>query len=834
MAVTVVGIPTVGAAESTNATSHTIILPTGISAGDTIIVSVALASSTTVTASGGPWSAASANQILDTSRSGVGGHVWVAVAAGTESGATVTFTTGTSLKIAAAATVLRGLDATTPVTSATDLTGVSATTQTGPSVTQDTTHIAFETVHLGTAANAVATYTPPSSMTLAASRSTGGTTGRAGVAQAYNLTPNTAVGSAWTTDVAGAWVAATLFLKIATVSPDAIVQGTAAGAAAGAASGVVATTWSRAQDTLSTDAPTVVTALGSSTPIVGATLIAPEDAAIVKRGAAAFVRGVSFPDTTTIQPSSRYSYSYGSPTCWAFETVVTGTKLAFLFKWLTGTNQGRWRLTVDGKRVTDGFQTLAGTTGGSMHTTLLTWASPATRRVLIEFNGVPFGGVFTDGAIAAVSAYSNRAIFQGDSITQGSDYNNAAGAGTWFARFAKYMGYDDPWNEAIGSTGFTVDGSSIKLTDATRLADVTTYAQANGDVYVWAGGNDGSTSITSAATTYFAALLAALPSARIIVIGTWNPYWPVNAARAARDAELDAVALSLGLPFISPITGKVRTAAGTVLAVKQPIIASAADVAAYVNTTDNVHPTDVGHAQIANWMAEAMQLIGQNALIVASPAGATAEAASSAVTAVRNVAVTAAPAGATAGAPSASVTVVRNVSIIASPASSSAGSAGATVTVGQFVSVVAAPASASAGSAAATVTTTRSVSITAAPASAWAGASAASVLVVRNVAVTAVPASATAGAAQATVSVGSVVDVAITAVASGAFAGSAPAVVSTTRSVAIVASPPMSRALPGNATWSGDSDVGSAFFAGSVGRSRLVGAAGQSRWKGHT
>lgn len=588
-------------AEGSNVTTRSLVVPT-VADDDVLIIAACLAGgSTTITASG---LAGIGDPTALTQRSGLGVHSWVYKLTAAQSATVVTLTTSSSLKVATVWAVLRGV--TGLASTATSVNGTSTPNMTPPAFTPAAGVGLVQVAGMATGAGAPpTTWTPPSPLALEQTSGTGGTTGRAGVALAVLTADQTSISGSWTANVNNSW--GVIALPLAIVAADegeTHTGGSTTGVTVAATTGA-GFPWvdQDAADTLLSPTPTTSTAGGGpQTP--GSTLIGPDDSRFRYRGAGGFAFGTAFPDTLCYQPSSRYPYGWGNPATWAVEFDLTGAEFEVRYKYLSATGAGWFRISANGQRVTDVPVKPGPGTGGSMTSHRVTFGSSGTRRILLEFQGVPFGGVYlpAGATIAHPGAFSRRAIFEGDSITAGSNENSGTGAGTWFARFARYAGIDDPWNVAIGGTGMTEPGTATTIPG--RISQVTSVPNVD-DIFLWCGGNDGSTAIVSQATTYIANVKAAHPQARIYVIGTWSPAVTAPSTRAARSIDLQAAALANGVPFISPITGEVRDGQGQLVASQGPWISTSGQVAAYVGS-DNVHPTDAGHAYIAKRMAQAV------------------------------------------------------------------------------------------------------------------------------------------------------------------------------------------------------------------------------------
>ncbi|MCB5167984.1 SGNH/GDSL hydrolase family protein [Streptomyces bambusae] len=192
----------------------------------------------------------------------------------------------------------------------------------------------------------------------------------------------------------------------------------------------------------------------------------------------------------------------------------------------------------------------------------------------------------------------------GDSLPGGSSMNTAGGAGTWFARTARYLGCTDAWNQALGSTGYITAGSTA--TFGTRAPiDVIPWAPTR--LIIWGGYNDSAGDqgqIATAAASLYAALKAGLPSCEMFVIGCWSPTGTPAAGQTNTDATLRTAAAAAGIPFISPLTGSCYDGTGALVATHGPFITAA--VAAYVGG-DAVHPTDAGHVYLARRITAAIR-----------------------------------------------------------------------------------------------------------------------------------------------------------------------------------------------------------------------------------
>lgn len=363
-------------------------------------------------------------------------------------------------------------------------------------------------------------------------------------------------------------------------------------------------------ETLHTPAPTITLTQQSTSTIASAqALLAPDTGPFQYLGAGGFQYGAVFPDTTLYLPTSRYPNTYASgQTNWAVEFMTDASVFEIMFKYI---NSGtRYRLTVDGRRVTDLPQSTGASSAGSRHVLKVDFGSAAHRRIRFDLTTFPFGGLYLPPGATAwkPTARGGRLAVLGDSITDGSSENTGGGIGTWLYRAGRLLGCTDVWDQAKGGTGYITAGTSATL--GNRVAtDITPYAPDR--CIVWAGYNDNGgnqASIQTAAEALYAALkTACAPNADIVVIGCYSPAGTPAGTITATDNTLKAAALTAGLPFVSPLSGSVYNGAGTLVTTQGAWITSA-NASAYVGA-DGVHPNDAGHAYLARRVVEALRAL---------------------------------------------------------------------------------------------------------------------------------------------------------------------------------------------------------------------------------
>lgn len=312
-------------------------------------------------------------------------------------------------------------------------------------------------------------------------------------------------------------------------------------------------------------------------------------------GAGNMAIGTVAPDPSYVLPLSKYPNTYASGQgTWSIEFGTTAQTFQVRMKYIGAATM--FRLSIDGRKVTDLMQSSGGTTPGSGHLITIDLGSSAARRIRIDFSTFPFGGIYFPASadVWGVPAYGGRLMVFGDSIPDGSAQNTGAGCGTWVDRAARYLGCTDVWRQGRGGTGYITAGSYATL-----------QTRAPADVIAWrpdrlvisAGYNDSSgdqTAIRTAADLLYATIKAGLPDCQIYVIGCWSPTATPAAGQTNTSATLKAAAAAARLPFINPLDGAVYGSDGAAIGTAQGAWITAGNVATYIGA-DAVHPNDAGH-----------------------------------------------------------------------------------------------------------------------------------------------------------------------------------------------------------------------------------------------
>ncbi|WP_228981309.1 GDSL-type esterase/lipase family protein [Streptomyces sp. DH12] len=360
-------------------------------------------------------------------------------------------------------------------------------------------------------------------------------------------------------------------------------------------------------------APTISTAQ-TTTPTSGYLKYAPPGVALTGTdvtgpftyaGAGGFQIGASGANLSYVKPTSRYPNTYDSgQSVWALEFFTDAAVFQLRFQ---HQNAAMYRLSIDGRKVTDLMQPVGGTTAGSGHMMTVDLGSAAPRRIRFDFSTVPFGGIYLPPTATMWSSPlpGGRFMVLGDSISDGSAQNTGGGAGTWFARAARLLGAADAWEQGRGGTGYITAGAFA--TFGTRApADVIAWTPTR--LVIWGGYNDNTGSqsaISTAAAALYGQLRSGLPDCEVYVLGCWSPTGSPGASITNTDTTLRIAAAAAGYPFVSPVTGSVYDSAGALVVTHGPWI-TAGNAAAYVGA-DGVHPTDAGHVYLSRRIVAAIR-----------------------------------------------------------------------------------------------------------------------------------------------------------------------------------------------------------------------------------
>ncbi|MGA5635063.1 GDSL-type esterase/lipase family protein [Streptomyces lydicamycinicus] len=370
-------------------------------------------------------------------------------------------------------------------------------------------------------------------------------------------------------------------------------------------------------------APTIGTAQ-TTTPTTGYLKYAPPGVALSGSditgpfqyaGATDFVIGATSPDTNYVLPRSKYPNTYASgQSVWSMEFGTDAAVFQLRMKYISSATM--FRLSVDGRKVSDLMQSSGGTTAGSGHLITVDLGSAAARRIRIDVTTFPFGGIYLPpgASLWQVPLRGPRVMGLGDSLTDGAAGNTGAGAGTWFARVARLLGSTDAWEQGRGGTGYITAGSYATFGD--RVA-VDVIPNAPDLLMIWGGYNDNTGSqsaISAAAASLYSTLKAALPACQMYVLGCWSPTGSPAGSITNTDATLRTQAAAAGIPFVSPITGACYDATGALVATHGPWITGTGKVGSPTGvgnadtwiSSDGVHPTDTGHIGLSRRITAAI------------------------------------------------------------------------------------------------------------------------------------------------------------------------------------------------------------------------------------
>jgi lysophospholipase L1-like esterase len=325
-------------------------------------------------------------------------------------------------------------------------------------------------------------------------------------------------------------------------------------------------------------------------------------------GAGDFEIGTVSPDTNYALPTSKYPNTYASGQgTWSVEFGTDAQTFQTRFKHISASTQ--YRLSIDGRKVTDLTVSAGGITPGSGHLLTIDLGSAAPRRIRFDFATFPFGGVYIPPTrrIWGLPLVARRTAVLADSISDGSSQNTGAACGTWVDRYARMMGYPDMWRQGRGGTGYITAGSFA--TFQTRVTEDILPWNFD-ELIIWGGFNDSAGSqseVATAADLLYETIQSGAPRCEIIVIGCWAPSGSPGSGQVNTNVTLRAAALNAGLPFIDTQSGEVLNASGTVIAEQGSWITGTGNTGAPTGTgnadlyigTDGIHPNDAGHLYLS-------------------------------------------------------------------------------------------------------------------------------------------------------------------------------------------------------------------------------------------
>lgn len=370
-------------------------------------------------------------------------------------------------------------------------------------------------------------------------------------------------------------------------------------------------------DSLYTGAAPSISTAQTTTPQTGFIKYAPAGVALsgsdvtgpfTYAGAGNFAIGTVSPDTNYVLPLSKYPNTYASgQAVWSVEFGCDAQTIQVRMKYISTATM--FRLSIDGRKVTDLMQSSGGTTAGSGHLITIDFGSAATRRIRLDFSTFPFGGVYIPptATLWGVPLQGGRLMSFTDSLGDGSAQNTGAGCGTWVDRVGRLFGCTDVWRQGRGGTGYITAGSYATFADRVTN-DVVAWTPDR--LIIWGGYNDNTGSqsaIAAAAASLYSTIKAGLPNCQPYVIGCWSPTGSPGASITNTDTTIRTAASAAGFPFISPLTGACYDAAGN-LAVTQGAWITAANAAAYIGA-DAIHPNDAGHIYLSRRITSAIRAL---------------------------------------------------------------------------------------------------------------------------------------------------------------------------------------------------------------------------------
>lgn len=392
--------------------------------------------------------------------------------------------------------------------------------------------------------------------------------------------------------------------------------------------GIGAALASRAAVEMTWDQPDVAFSTGASTnPINGGAGSASQtylfDTTSVLRGGGYFVTNTVSAENFQQNRVNGQTGSSAQPFWIEFDTYAPD----FAMRFVSNTISARIWCWVDGRPISQMAPDQTGSiTSGAASWVRYTFATFKHRRIRLYLVACDFGGITvpTNYDIKAnPKAEVRRAAFVGDS------WGGESGRMKFPFVIPYLLGRMLEWEMAhcsIGGTGYiNGTGSGTNYQGADRMTGLTAYAP--NFIFVFGSINDNSSSgaaIQAAATAYYAAVLAALPSAKLIVVGPQpvGPGYESNAALLANNAGVKAAALAAAnvYGFVDLIQGRVIRGNGGVT--------SSADSVGDGNYTQliiseaDLHTSVAGAWHIAQRIVESTYRLLEKNDVIRSTAGA--------------------------------------------------------------------------------------------------------------------------------------------------------------------------------------------------------------------
>ncbi|MEV5360570.1 GDSL-type esterase/lipase family protein [Micrococcus luteus] len=249
------------------------------------------------------------------------------------------------------------------------------------------------------------------------------------------------------------------------------------------------------------------------------------------------------------------------------------------------------------------------------NTVKLDLGDASMHKVRVMMNGIALGKVWTQAngtVFASEPEPGRRFMVVGDSHSAGTVKNTGYELGAWLPIFANLAGIADYWNGAIAGTGPNQTSTGYPNYKTRATQDVVPNIP---DVVLVAGWLNDKVNGRSAAniaadmTTIITTIKVGSPATRIIVGGSIDPAGANGTDYTNIDAAVKSVCATAGVEFVSPTTGEIVSAAGTVLRTTAPWI-NTANKAALIGD-DNLHYIDVGAKYMAaRWLEAWKALIG--------------------------------------------------------------------------------------------------------------------------------------------------------------------------------------------------------------------------------
>jgi len=279
---------------------------------------------------------------------------------------------------------------------------------------------------------------------------------------------------------------------------------------------------------------------------------------------------------------------------------------------------GRLKISIDEGK---GYQTIGnltiagGASNGSKYLRKITFPGKTLRKIKVQYEGIYFGGAYigpNDNLSAVVRRVGKRAVFLGDSFTEGTGGNSVFN--NYASICSQLLGWEC-WNSGSGGTGYIATGSVGRVKFQDRVThDVISY---NPDIVVIEGGTNDTTqdqsTLSTAVNLLISTVKTALPSAKIYVLSNFAVQGITTNITNTRNTIKTASA-SNGVYFIDSVSGATYDTTGALITQETGSWITGIGSVTNIQTTGNASiytASDTGHPSIEGYRYIGERLAGE-------------------------------------------------------------------------------------------------------------------------------------------------------------------------------------------------------------------------------